>query len=495
MGSHQIITMLVASYIVLQTFGLVSGFYERDSPPPCLEHEKTWHADDVLDVTTGSSSEFECQLECAEKADCHSFTWYTAEHPYYPTICVMFHSTYRQELCHECVSGPASCTCSGENGCILSEDNVIDIIPNTLTELECMGLCYGHQNCGMYTWFDVKHTFEHFCILLSYCDNYDYECNDCFSGPPVCNSTSLTTSPPEPTTTDEFTTITPESKTELVILTENSILTLPSFDDSGCNLDLPESSKIHGVAGVVEDSNEELQLIVCFVEGCWISNQSQWISIDMGQQRIKAAASGDGSGGLFVSGGISYGSFLRSTEIFKDGVWTQGPYLPNRLHNHCQVEVNGKVMITGGLQDEYTYAKTYSYTLDEDNRWRSAASLSEGRSSHACLAFHDKVYVFGGRGRTEDDILTSVEIYNPVENRWNNGPSLPQALREPQAFTHDDVIYVVGGLDMNGTINSQIFYLSGPYFSNWITHSRTLDLDSSRMFVSPPILTNDFLNC
>ena len=76
-----------------------------------------------------------------------------------------------------------------------------------------------------------------------------------------------------------------ETKTDLLILTENSILTLPSFDSSGCNLELPESSKVHGVAGVVEDSNEESHLIVCFVEGCWISNQSQWISIDMNQQR------------------------------------------------------------------------------------------------------------------------------------------------------------------------------------------------------------------
>ena len=165
----------------------VSG---QDSMPPCLEEGKTWHADDVLDVSTGSSSVYDCQLKCGEISGCNSFTWYTLQHPHYPTLCTLFGSTNSQEQCTECVSGPSSCTCSGKYGCDLTEDDVLNTIPNIATELECMGLCYADNNCTMYSWYDVGSTFEHFCFLFKNCYYYDFDCNDCFSGPPVCSSTT-----------------------------------------------------------------------------------------------------------------------------------------------------------------------------------------------------------------------------------------------------------------------------------------------------------------
>ena len=168
-------------------FIYVSG---QESMPPCLEKGRTWHADDVLDISTGSSSVYDCQAKCGEISGCNSFTWYTLQHPHYPTLCTLFHSTSSQELCTECVSGPSSCTCSSEYGCDLTEEDVLDTIPNIATELECMGLCYENNKCNIYTWFGVGSTFEHFCFLFKNCYYYDFDCNDCFSGPPVCSSTT-----------------------------------------------------------------------------------------------------------------------------------------------------------------------------------------------------------------------------------------------------------------------------------------------------------------
>ena len=42
------------------------------------------------------------------------------------------------------------------------------------------------------------------------------------------------------------------------------------------------------------------------------------------------------------------GLFLNSSELFKEGSGIPGPELPFLLHNHCQVQAGGKVIIAGG---------------------------------------------------------------------------------------------------------------------------------------------------
>ena len=98
----------------------------------------------------------------------------------------IFHTITRQELYSECVSGPPSCTCSGEYGCDITVDNVVDTVPGVSTELECMGLCYHHTECEMYTWFDKGGVNKHFCFLFKDCHQHDFDCKGCFSGPSVC---------------------------------------------------------------------------------------------------------------------------------------------------------------------------------------------------------------------------------------------------------------------------------------------------------------------
>merc|ERR1711915_303505 len=178
-----------------------------------------------------------------------------------------------------------------------------------------MALCFEDSNCNVYTWFGVGSTFEHFCFLFKNCYYYDFDCNDCFSGPPVCSSTTsassaTSTSPVTSTTsvsstttatTSQWSSTTAENKNLLLFLDENVILSLPSFADSGCQVAFPWGVWTkYGVAGTVTDSDGSPRLMVCFEEGCWLRGED-WIQHDSLNLRYGAAASGDGLGGWLVS--------------------------------------------------------------------------------------------------------------------------------------------------------------------------------------------------
>ena len=199
-------------------------------------------------------------------------------------------------------------------------------------------------------------------------------------------------------------------------------------------------------------------------------------------------------GGWLVSGGTDSDYYdLDSTEVFKDGVWTAEPKLPSKLSDHCQVEVNGKVIITGG----YMYSGVTDQTLVlEVDKWNSVARMRNGRYFHACVEFQGEVFVFGGVSASFNT-LASVEIYNPAADSWRNRPDLPIALSGLQAFVNDDVIYVLGGIGSSG-INKQIFYLSGPDYNTWDVLSVELELGLGlgfRVFTNPPVLTKELLFC
>jgi hypothetical protein len=142
--------------------------------------------DNVLNLTVGVKTVMDCQADCAVNMDCQVFTWNTPSQTHYPMLYTMFHTTTRQEMCRECVSGPASCTCSGEYGCDITVDNVVDNVPGVSTELECMGLCYHNMECEMYTWFDEGSVYKDFCFLFKDCHHHDFDCSGCFFGPSVC---------------------------------------------------------------------------------------------------------------------------------------------------------------------------------------------------------------------------------------------------------------------------------------------------------------------
>ena len=50
-----------------------------------------------------------------------------------------------------------------------------------------------------------------------------------------------------------------------------------------------------------------------------------------------------------VTGGFDGSKWLSSTEIFSGGQWTDGPALPVRMGEHCQVTSRDGVIVAGKL--------------------------------------------------------------------------------------------------------------------------------------------------
>ena len=211
--------------------------------------------------------------------------------------------------------------------------------------------------------------------------------------------------------------------------------------------------------------------------------------------RNLGAASEDGSGGWLVSGGYAPAitNFVDTTEIYSNGAWREGPKLPSLLYKHCQVIASGKVIITGGqVSSGYASASDQTLALVE-NKWIPVASMKEQREYHACTEFQGEVFVFGGQNLAV--ILDSVEIYNPISNSWRFGPNLTIPLMSPQAVTYMNDIYVLAGLASSSIPNKKIFKLSGPKYDNWEQLPIEIDWNSERIFVSPPVVSNELLHC
>ena len=99
-----------------------------------------------------------------------------------------------------------------------------------------------------------------------------------------------------------------------------------------------------------------------------------------------------------------------TTEIFKDGSWTNGPTLPISVspHRPCATKFNSShTLITGGRCG--TCALVLDSSSKESLKWIEVAPMATGRSYHSCATLSNgSVIVANGDPKTK-----SVEIYNP----------------------------------------------------------------------------------
>lgn len=86
--------------------------------------------------------------------------------------------------------------------------------------------------------------------------------------------------------------------------------------------------------------------------------------------------------------------------------------------------------------------------------WSRVSNMSRGRSSFACAAVLDKIYVAGGSDFAEDIreglASTSAEVYDPLENRWDELPPMPVPLFDCFGISHGGQFHVLGRKEPDG---------------------------------------------
>ena len=114
---------------------------------------------------------------------------------------------------------------------------------------------------------------------------------------------------------------------------------------------------------------------------------------------------------------------------------------------------NGNLVVTGGLVDtgggDLFLFPLYSTELHEpcSNKWKTIASMNEGRRGHELVVANDKLFAIGGSVHVFKD-LSSVEQLDNVDGRWTFTKSMNVERCWLAAVTCNDFIYAIGGCSL-----------------------------------------------
>ena len=188
-------------------------------------------------------------------------------------------------------------------------------------------------------------------------------------------------------------------------------------------------------------------------------------------------------GRLWLLGGVdNHGDDLDSTLFYDQGVWSNGPTLPDSVFYLCAVNYNSThAFVAGGTQksgDSTTASKTYFYDYSQDI-WTSLMSFNTPRFvirhiyvcvcvknecdpvffsfrfSHSCAVDDQGNILVAG---TRHEYTGSTELYSPTTNTWTEVNPLPENTGGGQMVTL--------GVGNDGG-KSRILYLSGDLESGY----------------------------
>merc|ERR1711990_611857 len=176
------------SLFLFLIFQLAQAQFPADTFPSCLQGNLTWDISGVFDIVVNVLGPEECQEVCSGEPACVAMTWLSADAALYPLTCALFSETSNMTTpCEECVSGPASCSCSIQGECDILEDNLVEIIGNVESVEICASLCSENSACNIFTYLGEENHFRHTCFLFSSCEVFTNDCEGCTSGADECN--------------------------------------------------------------------------------------------------------------------------------------------------------------------------------------------------------------------------------------------------------------------------------------------------------------------
>eukprot|EP01095_Lingulamoeba_sp_RSL-Kostka_P013553 TRINITY_DN564_c0_g1_i1.p1 TRINITY_DN564_c0_g1~~TRINITY_DN564_c0_g1_i1.p1 ORF type:complete len:375 (+),score=130.54 TRINITY_DN564_c0_g1_i1:28-1125(+) len=148
--------------------------------------------------------------------------------------------------------------------------------------------------------------------------------------------------------------------------------------------------------------------------------------------------------------------------------------------------LNDKIIVVGGCgvnecPDDLDFCicnevltSVESYDPENDD-WDTLPPLPRQRFRHMSAVIGDRLYVFGGRD-VNDNIITDVDYYDEYSGEWFTSESWSTATSDGTAFVVGDTVYLVGGYDSSYNTPTAIYlynpFTDGPQFT---TASTTLN--------------------
>ena len=104
--------------------------------------------------------------------------------------------------------------------------------------------------------------------------------------------------------------------------------------------------------------------------------------------------------------------------------WKMVEMLPHKVAfgAGCTVPNRNVVLLTGGYTDINAQVRKSNRVIAYDadkNIWITKPPLRNPRVQHSCIAFQGKIYVTGGGGTPEPEVMETCEIFCPVTEQWS----------------------------------------------------------------------------
>uniref|UniRef100_A0A1I7V013 BACK domain-containing protein n=1 Tax=Caenorhabditis tropicalis TaxID=1561998 RepID=A0A1I7V013_9PELO len=137
--------------------------------------------------------------------------------------------------------------------------------------------------------------------------------------------------------------------------------------------------------------------------------------------------------------------------------------LPMAIAYHGAAIVNGTLYVFGGSNGIRTRCETWKLSM-ETCQWEKCDNMLEPRNyiSNSSVVFDGKIYVFGGQNWREISRVGSRsrtgEVYDPKTDRWTATGGLHDMRSDCAAAVFDNQIYVCGGFNGDQILSSVEVY-------------------------------------
>ncbi len=342
---------------------------------------------------------------------------------------------FNSTTCTDCYTGTANCTlqvCFEPGIC---DDSVYlghDYFNNAE---DCLQYCQSNPECE---WFSYDPTNNNICIATSDCQNVSMTCagSSCVHGQVECEA-NLGIDMNIMVTTGEVGQPLDDSE---VIMTD-SITSCPIFPAKYPN----EVSQ--AVAMKHEDN-----MVVCggnfHTESCYSYTNHKW---NFEPFRLVPGRSGAMSaeirpGEWLVMGGYSGSNYLSDTQLLKNGIFTNGPELPEAINSGSCVMLNETHLFIAAAYNGSGYSER-NYLLDIDTQvWtRVADRILKPSTFHSSGKFLNSVT---GEIQVANIGYEGIEVYSPSFDFWREieFPFPYYYLRESVAIQRgSDSFILIGG--------------------------------------------------
>ncbi len=193
-----------------------------------------------------------------------------------------------------------------------------------------------------------------------------------------------------------------------------------------------------------------------------------------------------------ISGGQDNGVELDTTDIWHDGEFQPGPFLPFPMRVHCQVTLNSSYVAILGGYNGTEYLRQF-HLLDWKNAvWILMPDVPVNLSNDPCGLIENSD---NGLEMVVLADYDSCYIFNFADMTWREGPNIPYDVKlstEEMLVQMEKSFYIIGGNTVDGTATDSIFQFDN---ENYAWNLASSHLQTARRHGAAIAVPDETVNC